>query len=383
MARESKPPLHHSIEADLRRKIASGEMGVGQMLPGRRDLAKHYGVSTLTVERAVDSLVRDRLLRSDDRRGTFVSAVSSQVPLKPRPTGEFAIGVVARLYMPHQDRGYGNNTWIREIVQAVEHEFSSEKHVTIFTNTVLPDGRVRPLREAVQAALESKIDGLLIVAIDSSPEEMLEVQELLALQDVQSVFVGSTELPRKAVQTFPDGFDAGYQAVGHLLRQGCEEIAYVSPFDAWWADQRGAGIAAAWEGSARPPERLRMLPLGEKRQWTVHPDAGRVGEETAEEVASIIGPRCGIIGANDEISLGLIRAMAEMGKAVGRDYLIIGFDDILPARDRHLTSLRPPWDALGREGARLLRSALAGTNESLLVRLRWRLIPRSSSRWTS
>ena len=77
MATEPKNPRHRAIEADLRRKITTGEMSVGQMLPGRRDLAKQYGVSTLTVERAVDGLVREGMLRSDDRRGTFVAAVGA------------------------------------------------------------------------------------------------------------------------------------------------------------------------------------------------------------------------------------------------------------------------------------------------------------------
>ena len=87
-----------------------------------------------------------------------------------------------------------------------------------------------------------------------------------------------------------------------------------------------------------------------------------------------------MIGANDEVAEGAMKAGRSLGYEPGRDYPLVGFDDIPEARALDLTSMRIPWDAVGVEAARLLRQALARQGECLQVRVRWKLIPRASSR---
>ncbi|HEX5324039.1 MAG TPA: GntR family transcriptional regulator, partial [Capsulimonadaceae bacterium] len=65
--------VYKQIEKSLRHRINEGQWRAGTMLPSRRDLAKEYGVSSVTVERAIASLIAEGMLRADDRRGTFVA----------------------------------------------------------------------------------------------------------------------------------------------------------------------------------------------------------------------------------------------------------------------------------------------------------------------
>jgi len=76
-----------------------------------------------------------------------------------------------------------------------------------------------------------------------------------------------------------------------------------------------------------------------------------------------------------------MQAGESVGLKAGRDYLLVGFDDIPEALSLNLTSLRIPWEAVGVEAARLLRQAMTREGECLQVRVRWRLIPRGSSKW--
>ena len=55
---------------DLRRKIQSGEL-TGQ-LPSRLDMASEYGVSHMTVQRAIDALKEEGLVQSVAGLGVFV-----------------------------------------------------------------------------------------------------------------------------------------------------------------------------------------------------------------------------------------------------------------------------------------------------------------------
>lgn len=69
---KSKLPLYDQIERNLRDLIINGRLKPGQAVPGEWDLAGRYGVSRLTVRRAVDELVRQNWLERKHGVGTFV-----------------------------------------------------------------------------------------------------------------------------------------------------------------------------------------------------------------------------------------------------------------------------------------------------------------------
>jgi DNA-binding GntR family transcriptional regulator len=64
--------LYSSIENELRQKILSGEYGPGEKLPTEAELCEQYGVSRITVRRAIKNLVDDDMLRRYRGKGTFV-----------------------------------------------------------------------------------------------------------------------------------------------------------------------------------------------------------------------------------------------------------------------------------------------------------------------
>lgn len=74
--RQSKTPLYHQIVENIRSLIQSGQLEAGEMIPSEWDLSEIYGVSRLTVRRAIDDLVRDGLLIRKHGVGTFVAHTS-------------------------------------------------------------------------------------------------------------------------------------------------------------------------------------------------------------------------------------------------------------------------------------------------------------------
>jgi GntR family transcriptional regulator len=69
---KSKLPLYDQIERNLRNLIVDGHLKPGEAMPGEWDLADLYGVSRLTVRRALDELVRQNWLEKKHGVGTFV-----------------------------------------------------------------------------------------------------------------------------------------------------------------------------------------------------------------------------------------------------------------------------------------------------------------------
>lgn len=71
---ESLPtPLYHQIYLILRDRIKRGEIAAHSMLPGEQELSRLFGVSRITVKRALKELGADGLVTRHRGRGTIVA----------------------------------------------------------------------------------------------------------------------------------------------------------------------------------------------------------------------------------------------------------------------------------------------------------------------
>jgi len=68
-------PLYRRVEASLRDQIRNGELAPGDLIPSEPQLAASLGVSPGTVRKAIDLLVRERLLFRHQGKGTYVSRI--------------------------------------------------------------------------------------------------------------------------------------------------------------------------------------------------------------------------------------------------------------------------------------------------------------------
>lgn len=71
--RLGKVPLYHQIDQNIRALIGDRILQPGEAVPSEWDLSALYGVSRLTVRRALDDLVREGLLTRRHGVGTFVA----------------------------------------------------------------------------------------------------------------------------------------------------------------------------------------------------------------------------------------------------------------------------------------------------------------------
>jgi DNA-binding LacI/PurR family transcriptional regulator len=138
-------------------------------------------------------------------------------------------------------------------------------------------------------------------------------------------------------------------ATRHLLELGHRSVQHISgPAD--WPEARdradGWGSALAADGVTAPP----ILP----GDWS--PASGyRVGLELARDPELTA-----VFVANDQMALGLIRALHESGREVPGDVSVVGFDDIPEAEFfiPPLTTVRQDFQAIGRGSVGLLLDAM-------------------------
>jgi GntR family transcriptional regulator len=76
MGDEAVQPFQR-IVLDVRKKIAAGQITVGEKLPSTRELANEYGVAAGTVQRALSELRTAGVIYSHQGRGSYVADTAS------------------------------------------------------------------------------------------------------------------------------------------------------------------------------------------------------------------------------------------------------------------------------------------------------------------
>ena len=74
----SGTPIYEQIVTQLRRRILSGELSPGEMLPSIRALAKELRISVITTKRAYEELEREGLIVTAAGKGCFVAERSAE-----------------------------------------------------------------------------------------------------------------------------------------------------------------------------------------------------------------------------------------------------------------------------------------------------------------
>ncbi|HEY3328659.1 MAG TPA: substrate-binding domain-containing protein [Capsulimonadaceae bacterium] len=380
-------PAFRRIEADLRARIDDGRWSAGHLIPSRRTLAKEYGVDLLTLQRAIATLVDDGLLRAEDRRGTFVASagsprssivadIESPSPLASKHPATLAIVCGWPANFPRYP-DHPNIFSYYSMSDAVEQAYVS--YGCGHTRYYYLESRGRDadpdvLKREVDAILADKPDALAFVVIDDDIADRLAG---MTPPDLPTVFVMVERSHPGALAVSTDHLMGGYEAALHLIESGYEKLAFYSPVDAHWSDEREEGIRKALARSGgrvtltvvEPKYKLptRLLEWEERsREWA--------RDHVTAEIAGM-----GVVGVNDYVAGGISIAASGLGLTAGVDYGLIGFDNVTAGKALGLSTMCYPLAEMGREACRMLVETLNGRPCAQRSVVRFKLLARGSS----
>ncbi|WP_073454961.1 TetR/AcrR family transcriptional regulator C-terminal domain-containing protein [Pseudonocardia thermophila] len=84
----TRGPGAAAIASELRARILSGELAVGQKVPSTRELTRRWGVAMATASKALAMLRQEGLTRPVPGVGTVVAATSATARLRPRAASD-------------------------------------------------------------------------------------------------------------------------------------------------------------------------------------------------------------------------------------------------------------------------------------------------------
>ena len=239
-----------------------------------------------------------------------------------------------------------SNPFYVELAIGIEQACQGGAYIPFLANTgespVRQQQVIRSMREHGAAGL------VLAPAIGAALSDLKPLIAGLPVVQAMRRFPGL-----KASFVAPENREGARKAASHLIALGHRRIAFVGGVAAMGVrDERLAGYRLALEeaGIAFDPSLVVE---------TATNYSG--GHGAPAHLLSLAAPATAALCFNDVVAIGLMRALKEMGIAIGEAFAVVGFDDIEAAKHTFpaLTSVAVNGRDLGSRAAQLLMRHLA------------------------
>ncbi len=329
-------PLYQQLKETLERQIDSGELQPGDMLPSLRALCRVHGVSSITVRRALQELVAEGRLQSQQGVGTFV-------------TGRARQARVALLTFGFHEQAWRRNSSIFGDLVAGAATIAWEQEALFSLVRVDPG---RPTRAFLQSVLEERFfDGLLIRILPDITEDDLQP----ALSAGIPYVVIKRYIPGRPINcVVVDDAEAACSATRHLLHRGYRRIAFICPLGSIVGRDRHLGYQRALAEAGLPYDPQLVQPVTD---WFEES-----GSRALRTLLSLPRPPQAVFAAGDQLAIGVYRAAAELGLRIPQDLAVAGYDDLPAAASLQppLTTVRTSYYDFGARATALLLDLIAG-----------------------
>jgi LacI family transcriptional regulator len=309
----------------------------------------------------------------DDLAGVSTAVVSYVINNGPRPTSP---NVRSRVLQAITELDYHPNGFARGLrsrrahtIGFVDHDFNAIDCFGSHYLSAILDGLTRALKERddylmmypmpigedpepLNRLLRSgRLDGVILRMVQDSPLTDSLV-ETIAAAGLPAICIERPAATRFGLSSVTYDDEAGARAATrHLLELGHRRIAHLL------GDERFASAQARLKGY-----RLELQSAGigvddaliRKTDWDMSQAVkGTLG------LFDLPDPPTAIFAASDDLAIGALEALRASGRAVPAEVAVVGFDDILLAREimPPLTTVRIPLAEIGRRAAELLVAA--------------------------
>ncbi|HTF17263.1 MAG TPA: LacI family DNA-binding transcriptional regulator [Chryseolinea sp.] len=327
------------------------------------DIAEKLDISPATVSRGLKDhpaikketkkRIKEMALKMGYQNNTFASS------LRSRRTNTIGI-IIPRI----------NSAFMSIVIAGVEQVVNTKGY-----NLIISQSQEEYEKEIASATtmFNSRVDGLL-VSLASDTERIQHFESLLR-KKIPIIFFDRVFDHPDCTSIVIDNAKAGYDAVSHLLDQGCRRIVYIG------GDVKRNVYADRLKGYTQALAE-RGIPFVDKYVITARLSE-QVGMETAQMILQMRPRPDGVFAANDSTAVACMQTLRDAGVRVPEDIAIVGFnnDAISWIVRPKLTTVNYPGYEMGQIAATTLINAINKSPSSNLTTLvlKHELIVRDSS----
>ncbi|HTY36763.1 MAG TPA: GntR family transcriptional regulator [Bacteroidota bacterium] len=352
-------PLYLQIIGELKSKISEGTLKPGDQVGSHAELASAYGVSLITVKKALATMIQEGVLFSRVGKGTYVAQQAGAAPGPKHKT----IGLVLQDF---------RSPFFSRIMHSVEDAAYELGYHVLISNS---SGRAEKEDAQIARFRTFGVSGLIIASMSHNYNATPTIRKLLrdGFPFVMVSYMADTDVPFVG----SDHQLGGFMATEHLVKLGYERIGFINGEKGNVVGElRKQGYEAAMRASGRRPDHRFQFQLrlkGERHDY-------QSGYEIGKKVSKLALRPDAMFVYNDLAALGFIDAFLERGLNVPDDVAVIGFDDI--ERGEYstvpLTTVRQPTDSIGKETIKMLLRFMKGKREIIRKVVKPELIIRQS-----
>jgi DNA-binding LacI/PurR family transcriptional regulator len=313
------------------------------------DVAKRAGVSISTVSNVLNKnkYVSEDLVRRVNAAVQELEYTANPIAQKMKFKNTKTIGVIMAdicgLFFPYLIKGMYdvlNSKGYRLIMMD-----SEGIHDSI--------GSIKKLREGIFGLIQDRVDG--IVFASTLPKEMEAniiydvIKRSSAKRNTGFVCVDN-DLSKYGINSvYANSVVGADLAVSHLIDVGCRHIGHITgPVFFSVIQDRIQGYRNAMARNGLAIDDSRMIANGDY----THKSGYMAMKELLKKMPGIDG----VFAANDQMSVGVLKALSEAGKRVPDDVKVIGYDDVFISSvlEPSLSTIHIQKIAMGKKAAELL-----------------------------
>jgi DNA-binding LacI/PurR family transcriptional regulator len=240
-------------------------------------------------------------------------------------------------------------------------------------------GSIKKFQESITGLIRDRVDG--IVFASTVPEEIeagiiREVMNLPSFRKNTAFVCIEKNLSKYGIDSvYADSETGAETATTHLIEMGCRKIGHITgPFFVTIAQDRVRGYKNAMKRRGFEVDDNRMIARGDYTH--------KSGYMAMKELLRTMPDIDGVFAANDQMSVGALKALFEAGKQVPEDVKIIGYDDVFISSvlDPPLSTIHVQKYRMGKNAAELLLTQLGkGSEPSLQDKTQGRVIELESN----
>lgn len=327
-----KAPLYQGVEEELKRQIITGELAPGTKMSSELSLAAEFKVSRTTIRHALISLESHGFVERIHGRGTFVAAKTvTKNHRKTKSGGIYAI-------VP-----YLTSRFTGTIVTGVQEVLFSEG----YDLSILPTNDcIEREIDYLEMIIQRDAAGVVLHPTKSKYYNPL-VHDLIK-NDIPLVMTGRYYRYVDCSYVDGDNYQGAYDATSHLINLGHSKIGLVSKellIHTSLHDRIEGYRDVMADNGLAIDRRMVLLDLDDQRNvyWAGN---NEINEHkiinTLVDYLRRTPQMTAVLALNDQIAADLMKAAEIVGRTVGEDLSIIGFDNVILS-----TSLKPALTTVG------------------------------------
>lgn len=314
----------------MKEAIDKGTLKPKDPLPSENELMARFGVSSITVRKAMETMAQEGIVYRVKGRGTYVS--------DPHAVQD-AADDAKKVYLIF-DVEAALDASLTQIVQGIQRYYKNKKRMLVLENYAFLDSFLNHSKADEDA-------GLIVYMNAMDDERKLNNLRHLSRAGVKYVCID------RYLGNYPVNYvgcnnhDGTYAAVEHLAAMGHRRIGFMHEQPEISSEKE------RFQGYLHGMEDFGLS------EYTSAPYTAAGTEACVQAILN--SSHTAIVCANDYTAAVLIKALKEAGLDIPKDVSVVGFDDSETFRFHQpaLTTIRQDFHALGYESARVLNKLMS------------------------